>query len=100
MMNIIKNNSQIEAIYIRRHLIYPSVLVTIFFVNAFTPVYVLGCLTRGLTALTIALISGLASLLAAIMGLKGRVRHDINTGWWVASSIILLIPVVALIFLA
>ena len=75
-------------------------LTAIFFVNAFTPVNVLGCQTRGFVALSIALISGLASLFAAIMGLKGRVLRDVDAGWWMVSSLILLIPVVALIILA
>jgi len=94
------NNSLITASKIRYHLIYPSVLMATFFVNAFTLVYVLGCLNRGLVALAIALIGALASLFTSIMGMKGRVRQDINAGWWVASSLILLIPVVALIILA
>ena len=72
----------------------------LFFWVASTPVEVLGCLVRGLIALLIALISGLAALVAAIMGAKGRVRHDRNRIWWVVSTLILVIPVVAMILLA
>jgi hypothetical protein len=48
----------------------------------------------------IALFSGLVALGAAIIGAKGRIRGDIYAIWWVASSLILTLPVIALIILA
>ena len=76
----------------------------LFFVVASTPVEVLGCFMRGLIAMLIALISGLAALGAAVIGAKGgakgRVRHDRNRIWWVMSTLILVIPVIAMIVLA
>jgi len=72
----------------------------LFLAVALTPVEVLGCFVRGLIALLIALISGLAALVAAIVGLKGRVRRDRNSIWWVLSTLILVIPVIAMIILA
>jgi hypothetical protein len=72
----------------------------LFFIVALTPVEVLGCFVRGLVAMMIALISGLAALAAAIIGLKGRVRHDRNSIWWVISTLILVIPVIGMILLA
>jgi hypothetical protein len=53
-----------------------------------------------LIALLIAFVSGLAAIGAAVMGLRGRMRGDRSALWWVASAIILAIPVVALIILA
>jgi hypothetical protein len=86
------------------HLILPAIMPVLFFVVASTPVEVLGCLVRGLIALLIALVSGLAALGAAIIGAKGgakgRVRHDRNRIWWVMSTLILVIPVIAMIVLA
>jgi hypothetical protein len=90
------------------HIILPAIMPVLFFWVASTPVEVLGCLVRGLIALLIALISGLAALVAAIIGAKGgakggaegRVRHDRNRIWWVVSTLILVIPVVAMILLA
>jgi hypothetical protein len=82
------------------HVILPAAMPVLFFVVALTPVEVLGCLVRGLIALLIALISGLAALVAVIIGLKGRVRHDKNSIWWVLSTLILIIPVIAMIILA
>jgi hypothetical protein len=48
----------------------------------------------------IALISGLAAVGAATMGLKGRVHCDKNSVWWALSTLILVIPVIAMILLA
>jgi hypothetical protein len=85
---------------IANHIIIPAMMTVLFFVVALTPVEVLGCLVRGLIALLIALISGLAALVAVIIGLKGRVRHDKNSIWWVLTTLILVIPVIAMIILA
>ncbi len=51
-------------------------------------------------ALLIAFTSGLAALGAAILGAKGRVRGDTKAIWWVRSTLILVIPVVALLLMA
>jgi len=82
------------------HIITPAMMSVLFFIVASTPVEVLGCAVRGLIALLIALISGLAALVTVIVGLKGRVRRDKNSIWWVTSTLILVIPVVAMIILA
>jgi hypothetical protein len=82
------------------HIITPAMMAVLFFIVASTPVEVLGCFVRGLIALVIALISGLAALGAVIIGLKGRARHDPNAAWWVMSTLILVIPVIAMIILA
>jgi hypothetical protein len=82
------------------HVIIPAVMPVLFFTVASTPVEVLGCFVRGLIALLIALISGLAALVAAIIGLKGRVRHNENSIWWLTSTLVLVIPVIAMLFLA
>jgi hypothetical protein len=82
------------------HLIIPSIMTVVFFVIATAPVEVFGCRTRGLIALLIALVSGLAALGTAIVGTQGRMRGDADAIWWVGSSIILIIPVIALIIMA
>jgi hypothetical protein len=82
------------------HIIIPAIMPAAFFVIASMPVEVLGCRTRGLIALLIALSSGLAAWSAAIIGVKGRIRGDIYSIWWVASSLLLMLPVIALIILA
>jgi len=82
------------------HIILPAVMPAIFFLIAATPVDALGCLTRGLLALLVALVSGVAALGTAIMGARCRVRRDALAPWWVASSAILAVPVIALLVLA
>jgi hypothetical protein len=49
------------------HVIIPAVMPTLFLAVASTPVGVLGCRLRGLLALLIAFISGLAALGATIV---------------------------------
>jgi len=85
---------------IANHIIIPAMMTVLFFSVALTPVEVLGCFLRGLVAFLIALISGLAALVMVMIGLKGRVRHDKNSIWWVLSTLILVIPVIAMIILA
>lgn len=82
------------------HAVIPTIMPAIFFLIAATPVETLGCFTRGLLALVVALISGLAALGTAIMGARGRSRGDVHAPWWVLSTLILTIPVVALLVLA
>jgi hypothetical protein len=85
---------------IENHIVIPAMMPVLFLVVASTPVEVLGCAVRGLIAMLIALISGLAALGAAVIGAKGRVHHDKNSIWWVLSTLILVIPVIAMIILA
>lgn len=86
------------------HIIYniliPAIMPILFLAIAATPVEVLGCRNRGLIAFMIALISGLASLGAAIMAIRRRMRNDLDTIRWIITSLILVIPVIALIILA
>ena len=82
------------------HVILPAIVPVLFFTVALTPVEVLGCRLRGLIALFIAFVSVLAALAATIVGAKGRMRHDRNAIWWVTTTIILVIPAIAIIILA
>lgn len=82
------------------HIILPAIMPVLFSMIAATPVEVFGCRTRGLIALIISLVSGLASLGAAIMAIKGRIRGETSSVWWIASSLVLVVPVIALIILA
>jgi len=82
------------------HVILPAIMPALFFLIAATPVETLGCFTRGLLALLVALVSGFAGLGTAIMSAAGRRRGDVHAPWWVISTVILAIPVVALLILA
>lgn len=83
-----------------RHVVIPAIMPVVFFLVAFTPVAVLGCRNRGLLALLVALASGFLALGAAVAGVRGRARGDANASWWVVSSMVLTIPVVAMLAMA
>ena len=82
------------------HIVLPAIMPVAFVIVASTPVEVLGCALRGLIGALIALISGLGAVGTAIIGLKRRIQHDPSGIWWVISTLILVIPVIAMIILA
>jgi hypothetical protein len=82
------------------HAVIPATMPAISFLIVATPVETLGCAVRGLLAFVVALASGLAALGTASMGLRGRNRGDLYAPWWVISTLILTIPLVALLILA
>jgi hypothetical protein len=82
------------------HAVIPAIMPAVFFLIVATPVETLGCFTRGLLASVVALASGLAALGTAVMSVRGQSRSDVYAAWWVISTLILTIPVVALLILA
>jgi len=82
-----------------RHIILPALAPAAFLLVAATPVETLGCFTRGLMALTIAMVSVISGLILAVKGHLGRWRGDPDAHWWVLSAIILAIPPAALLVL-
>jgi hypothetical protein len=83
-----------------RHILFPALAQAVFFLAASTPVEVLGCLNRGLMALSVAMVSAIAGMILAVKGGLGRRRGDPDERWWVVSALILAIPPVGLIILA
>ena len=83
-----------------RHVVIPAVLPALFFAVVATPVEVLGCRNRGLIALTISLIGGLASVGVMALGAVRRFRGDPTAALWVASALILIIPAVFIVVIA
>ena len=71
-----------------------------FFIIANMPIDVLGCRTRGLLAVLIALLSGLMAVGTAIAALKGRIRGDRKSIWWIGTTAVLTVPVIALLMMA
>jgi hypothetical protein len=91
-----KNNTR-KILY---HVILPAILSVLFFINAALPITVLGCANRGLVAMAIAVISGLVALATVIIALKQRASGNSESIWWITSTLILIIPIIALIKLA
>jgi hypothetical protein len=82
------------------HFILPGLMPALFFAVALSPVDLLGCKTRGLIALSIAFVSGLAGLGAAVMAMKGRTRREAGSEKWIFTALIFTIPVVAMLVMA
>lgn len=82
------------------HTVVPAMMPAIFFLIAATPADTLGGATRGVLALLVALVSGLTALGTAFVSGRGRSRGDVYAPWWAVTTLILTIPVVALLILA
>jgi len=82
------------------YILIPSIMPVLFFLIALSPVEVLGCRTRGLLALLVAFASGIAALVIAIKGTRERVKGDPNARLWMISTLVLVIPVIAMIIMA
>jgi uncharacterized membrane protein YjfL (UPF0719 family) len=85
--------------HILNHLIIPAMVPAIFLLVASTPVEVLGCRNRGLMAVLIAIMGALFGVGAAIKGAMGKARGNPNANWWLASTLILAIPAVYIIYI-
>ncbi len=83
-----------------RFISYSILLSVLFFSVALSPVTLLGCKLRGLLAFSIALASGVAGIVTGIMALKSRARGTADSSWWLLSTSLLAIPVVAMLVLA
>ncbi len=83
-----------------RHILLPALAPAAFFLVASTPVEVLGCFSRGLMALSVAMVSVVAGIIFAVKGRLARRRGHPDAIWWVVSALILAIPPVGLIILA
>ena len=78
----------------------PLVIIVMFFINAFTPVEVLGCYTRGMVAFIIAVVSGIAAIVTAIVSIRKRIVNDPSSIQSISMTLILSIPLIALLYLA
>ena len=83
-----------------RHILLPALMPIAFFILAQIPVHVIGCRNRGILALLIALTSGIAAIGTSVIGLRERMRGNPDSTRWIISTLILTMPVIALIILA
>ena len=63
----------------------------------FTPLTVIGCATRGLLALTVALASAVGAFVAIGFGIRAQRWGDPSSSWWIATAAILTVPLGLLI---
>jgi len=83
-----------------RHIMLPAIFPALFVIFAAIPVDVIGCRNRGLAVALIAFAGGLLGIATAIKALVGKVRGQPDAPWWMASALILAIPLVAVVVLA
>ena len=83
-----------------RHILFPLFMSIAFFAVAFTPVALLGCRNRGLLAFAIALVSGILSISAALRAIRGKLKGEQNAIWWIVTSLLMAVPVVAMLKMA
>ena len=83
-----------------RHIMLPAVFPALFVIFAAIPVDAMGCRNRGLAVALVALTGGLLGIGTAIKALVGKVRGQPEAPWWMASTLILAIPLVAVVIWA
>jgi len=71
----------------------PAALVGLYF----TPVAVIGCATRGLLALAVALVSAAGAFVAIGLGIRAQRSRDPTSAWWILSAAILTVPLALLL---
>lgn len=77
---------------ILKHVVLPATATIAVVALYFTPVAMLGCVTRGLIALAVAGISLLVALVSVGVGLKKRIRGEKGSEWWIVTTVILMLP--------
>ena len=85
---------------ITNHIIIPLILPAVFFVVVLLPVDLFGCRMRGLIAAGLAIAAGVLGIVAAVKALLGKVRGDTQSFLWMASALILAIPVFFIVLVA
>jgi len=75
-----------------QHIVLPATATVAVVVLYFTPVALLGCVTRGLIALAVVGLSLLVALVTVGVGLKKRIKGEKDSGWWIATTAILMLP--------
>lgn len=75
-----------------RHILLPAVAPAAIVGLYFTPVSLIGCLTRGLLALAIVVVSLVAGIAMGVIGIKACQRDPASRWWWIGSMIILATP--------
>ena len=77
-----------------KHILLPAVAPAAIVGLYFTPVALVGCANRGLLALGVVFVSLVAGIATGLVGIKARRRDPGSRWWWMASMIILALPVV------
>jgi hypothetical protein len=75
-----------------KHVLLPAVAPVAVIGLYLTPVAVIGCANRGLSALGIVFVSLIAGIAVGLVGIKARRTDPDSRWWWIASMAILAAP--------
>lgn len=80
-----------------KHVVLPALAPVLIVGLYFTPLTVFGCVTRGIIAVAIALISAILAFVFIGFAFSAQRRHDPVGKWWILSSAILALPLALLV---
>jgi hypothetical protein len=75
-----------------KHIVLPIVPALAVIFLYFTPVDLLGCVSRGLVALAVVTVALLAALVTVGVGLSKRIKGEPDSAWWIVSTVIFTVP--------
>jgi hypothetical protein len=80
-----------------KHVALPALAPALIVGLYFTPLTVVGCLTRGLVAVTIALTSAVLAFVSVGFAFSAQRRRDPIGRWWILTACILALPLALLV---
>jgi Na+-driven multidrug efflux pump len=80
-----------------KHIVIPAVAPAAIVGLYFTPPSLMGCAIRGLMALAVVLVAAISAFVTVGIALRGRVRNEPASVWWVVSTLILILPLALLL---
>lgn len=80
-----------------RHVALPALAPLTLLALYFTPLAVIGCVERGLLALTVSASAAVAAFGCAAMAFRARARGDHRSSWWMLSTAILALSLALLL---
>jgi len=80
-----------------KHIVLPALAPVLIVGLYFTPLTVVGCVTRGIIAVTIALVSAVLAFVSLGFAFSAQRRRDPIGRWWILSSGILTLPLALLV---
>lgn len=75
-----------------RHVVVPAVAPAAIVGLYFTPVSLIGCVNRGLIALTVVFLALIAGIVAGVIAIRLRPHDRHGSAWWALSAAILAVP--------
>lgn len=75
-----------------KHILVPAIAPIAIVALYLTPASLVGCVNRGLMALAVVFFSLAAGIATGILGLRARAKGEPVSGWWIASTCVLVTP--------